>query len=168
MLSVWCCDAVWSSPSSLSSNTGLLDELFAPILFFHLPQWNIDALLSFLSARRKLMLLLDASTTRASPGTTDLETHRRNLGAGNVSGSAQTDCELQQQRLYQPPLPHAHAHARPAALPTGQLNISYESTLVCYATLKSITERKHMCYVNLEHKTSHFLTLTFMHHLKAE
>ncbi len=163
MLSVWCCDAVCSSPSSLSSNTGLLDELFAPILFFHLPQWNIDALLSFLSARRKLLLLLDASITRASltNRSRDSQTH---------TGSAQTDCELQQQqqRLYQPPLPHAHAHARPAALPTSQLNISYESTLKCYETLKSMKERKHMCCVNLEHKTSHFLTLRCMHHLKAE
>lgn len=38
------------SPSSFSSNTGLFEELLAPILFFHLPQWNIDALISFLAS----------------------------------------------------------------------------------------------------------------------
>ncbi len=162
MLSVWCCDAVCSSPSSLSSNTGLLDELFAPILFFHLPQWNIDALLSFLSARRKLLLLLDASITRASltNRSRDSQTH---------SGSAQTDCELQQQqqRLYQPPLPHAHAHARPAALPTSQLNISWVYLgVLCDIKVNERKKTYVLCDPGAQNQS--FLTLRCMHHLKAE
>lgn len=41
------------SPSSFSSKTGLFEELLAPILFFHLPQWNIDAQIAFLASRRE-------------------------------------------------------------------------------------------------------------------
>lgn len=44
-------------PSSFSSKTGLLEELLAPILFFHLPQWNIDDQIAFLASWRETTAL---------------------------------------------------------------------------------------------------------------
>lgn len=51
------------SPSSFSSNTGLFEELLAPILFFHLPQWNIGALVAFLEENLHLCVDQPPPTT---------------------------------------------------------------------------------------------------------
>lgn len=55
---------IYYSPSSFSSKTGLLEELFAPILFFHLAQWNIEAQMAFL-ARCGTKQRVGAATVRA-------------------------------------------------------------------------------------------------------
>lgn len=49
--------SLYHSPSSFSSKTGLLEELLAPILFFHLPQWNIDDQIAFLASWRETTAL---------------------------------------------------------------------------------------------------------------
>ncbi len=148
MHAVWCCDAVWcSSPSSLSSNTGLLDELFAPILFFHLPQWNIDALLSFLSARRRLMLL-GVSETRCDDDYRCRDSHTESRSCSNWLCVCVWVCvcvcvwaPAAATISTSPPSSRARARA------TNMFHISLPRC--------DIKERKHVCYVNLQHKYIH-------------